>query len=73
MDVKIEKQENNTVKLDITVDAETASQEYSKTCKKVSESVNIPGFQETLLKNMSASEESKEKLSIECFQIFSPM
>ena len=44
MDVKIEKQENNTVKLDITVDAETASQEYSKTCKKVSESVNIPGF-----------------------------
>lgn len=44
MDVKIEKLENNSVKLDITVDAEAAAQEYSRTCKKVSESVNIPGF-----------------------------
>lgn len=44
MDVKIEKLENNSVKLEIKVEAEVAAQEYNRTCRKVSESINIPGF-----------------------------
>lgn len=44
MEVKIEKLEKNLVKLDITIDAETAANEYSKACRVLSNSVSIPGF-----------------------------
>ena len=44
MKVNVENLENNVVKLDIEVNAETASQEYNKACRKISEFVNIPGF-----------------------------
>ncbi|MDD3237458.1 MAG: trigger factor [Candidatus Gastranaerophilales bacterium] len=44
MSIEIEKLDNNEVKLNIAVDAKTASKEYDKACKKLSERVNIPGF-----------------------------
>jgi trigger factor len=44
MDVKVEKLEKNLVKLDITIDAETAANEYSKACRVLSNNVTIPGF-----------------------------
>ncbi|MDD3420257.1 MAG: trigger factor family protein, partial [Candidatus Gastranaerophilales bacterium] len=44
MEVKIEKLEKNLVKLDITIDAETAANEYSKACRVLSNNVSIPGF-----------------------------
>ena len=44
MSVKIEKLDNNEVKLDIEVDAKQSSLEYDKACKKLAKRVNIPGF-----------------------------
>lgn len=44
MSTKIEKLENNEVKLDIEVDAKEASFEYDKACKKLSKRVNVAGF-----------------------------
>lgn len=44
METKIEKLENNVVKLDIEIDAETAEKEYNKACKRLAQRVNIPGF-----------------------------
>ena len=44
MTVKIEKQDNNIVKLDIEIDEQTALTEYSKSCKRLAQRVNIPGF-----------------------------
>lgn len=44
MDVKIEKLEKNIVKLDITIDAKTAADEYSKAAKILSNNIVIPGF-----------------------------
>ena len=44
MSIKIEKLENNEVKLDIEVDAKKSSLEYDKACKKLAKRVNIPGF-----------------------------
>lgn len=44
MKVNLEKQENNLFKLNIEIDAEVAAQEYNKACRKISESINIPGF-----------------------------
>lgn len=44
METKVEKLENNLVKLDIEIDAETAEKEYNKACKRLAQRVNIPGF-----------------------------
>ena len=44
MKVNVEKIEKNLIKLDIEVDADRASQEYSKACRKIGENINIPGF-----------------------------
>ena len=44
METKIEKLENNVVKLNIEIDAETAEKEYNKACKRLAQRVNIPGF-----------------------------
>ncbi len=44
METKIEKLENNMVKVDIEIDADTAEKEYSKACKRLAQRVNIPGF-----------------------------
>lgn len=44
MNVKIEKEANNVVKLDIEVPAKDAVSAYNKAVKQISEYVNIPGF-----------------------------
>lgn len=44
MKTTVEKLENNIVKLDIEIDAETAEKEYNKACKRLAQRVNIPGF-----------------------------
>lgn len=44
MNTKVEKLENNIVKLDIEIDEETATKEYNKACKRLAQRVNIPGF-----------------------------
>ena len=44
MKTTIEKLENNVVKLEITIDAESAQKEYDKACKRLAQRVNIPGF-----------------------------
>lgn len=44
MTVKIEKQDKNVVKLDIEIDEKTAMDEYNKSCKRLAQRVNIPGF-----------------------------
>ena len=44
MNTTIEKLENNQVKLNIEIDAETAEKEYNKACKRLAQRVNIPGF-----------------------------
>ena len=40
----IEKQENNLVKITITVDEKTANDAYNKTLKKIGSNINIAGF-----------------------------
>ncbi len=44
MDVKIEKLEKNLVKLDISIEAEIAAEEYSKAARILSSNITIPGF-----------------------------
>ncbi|HSA06089.1 MAG TPA: trigger factor [Candidatus Gastranaerophilales bacterium] len=44
MNTNLEKIDNNQFKLSIEIDAEIASLEYNKACKKLGENVNIPGF-----------------------------
>lgn len=44
MNVKIEKQDKNLVKLDIEIDEKTATDEYNKSCRRLAQRVNIPGF-----------------------------
>lgn len=44
MKTTVEKLENNQVKLNIEIDADTAEKEYSKACKRLAQRVNIPGF-----------------------------
>lgn len=44
MKTTVEKLENNMVKVDIEIDADTAEKEYSKACKRLAQRVNIPGF-----------------------------
>ena len=44
MEVKIEKLEKNLIKLEISIDAESAAQEYSKACRILSNNIAIPGF-----------------------------
>ena len=40
----IEKQENNLVKITITVDEKTANDAYNKTLKRIGSNINIAGF-----------------------------
>ena len=44
MKVNLEKQDNNSFKLNIEIEADVAAQEYNKACRKTGENVNIPGF-----------------------------
>ena len=44
MEVKVEKLEKNLVKVEISIDAETAAQEYSKASRYLSNNISIPGF-----------------------------
>lgn len=44
MSVKIEKQDNNIVKLEIEIDEKAAMDEYNKSCRRLAQRVNIPGF-----------------------------
>ena len=44
MKTTVEKLENNMVKVDIEIEADTAEKEYSKACKRLAQRVNIPGF-----------------------------
>lgn len=44
MKTTVEKLENNMVKVDIEIDAQTAEKEYNKACKRLAQRVNIPGF-----------------------------
>ncbi len=44
METKIEKQDGNIVKVEFEIDAKEAEKEYQKTCKVLSQRVNIPGF-----------------------------
>ena len=44
MKINLEKQDKNIIQLNIEIDAEIASQEYNKACRKISERVVIPGF-----------------------------
>lgn len=44
MSIKIEKQDKNLVKLDIEIDEKTAMDEYNKSCRRLAQRVNIPGF-----------------------------
>lgn len=41
---KIERQENNIVQLSLEIEAEHAAQEYNKACRRLGNSVSIPGF-----------------------------
>ena len=41
---KIERQENNIVQLSLEIEAEHASQEYNKACKRLGMNIAIPGF-----------------------------
>ena len=40
----VEKQEKNLVKIEITIDAKTASETYNKTLKRIGSNINIAGF-----------------------------
>ncbi len=44
MNANIEKVENNLFKLSIEIEADVASQEYNKACKKLGEALSVPGF-----------------------------
>lgn len=44
MKTTIEKLENNVVKMDITIPSDIAEKEYNKSCKRLAQRVNIPGF-----------------------------
>ena len=44
MKVNVERKENNTIKLNIEIDADIAAQEYNKACKKIGDNITIPGF-----------------------------
>ena len=44
MNINLEKLDNNSFKLTIEIDAEVASQEYNKACKKIGENLTVPGF-----------------------------
>lgn len=44
MKVNVERKDNHLVQLEIEIDAEIASQEYNKACKKLGERVTVPGF-----------------------------
>lgn len=44
MATKIEKLDNNEVKLDIEIDAKESAFEYDKACKRLSKRVNVAGF-----------------------------
>ena len=44
MNITLEKEPNNVIKLDIEIPAKTAVDEYNKAVRKISEYVNIPGF-----------------------------
>jgi len=44
MNTNLEKLEKNLFKLNIEIDAEVASLEYNKACKKMGENLNVPGF-----------------------------
>ncbi len=44
MNANLEKLENNLFKLSVEIDADVASQEYNKACKKMGENLSIPGF-----------------------------
>ena len=46
METKIEKQDGNIIKLEFEIDAQKAENEYKKTCKILSNKVNIPGFRQ---------------------------
>ncbi len=44
MKTNIEKLEGNLIKVNVEIDEQTASNEYNKACRKISETVNIHGF-----------------------------
>ncbi|MBQ2645634.1 trigger factor [bacterium] len=44
MSVNLEKNENNEVIMDITVDAQETNAAYDRACKRIAQHVNIPGF-----------------------------
>jgi len=44
MNTTLEKLDNNLFKVNIEIDADVASQEYNKACKKFGETLNVPGF-----------------------------
>lgn len=46
MTVTIEKTENNSVKLNIELDAAASNEEYDKACKRLAQRVNVPGFRQ---------------------------
>lgn len=44
MNANLEKLEKNLFKLSVEIDADMASQEYNKACKKMGENLSVPGF-----------------------------
>lgn len=77
MKTTVEKLENNMVKLDIEIDAETAEKEYNKACKRLAQRVNIPGFRKgkaprmILEKNIGAESIKRDVLDYMLPEIFS--
>lgn len=77
MKTTVEKLENNIVKLDIEIDAETAEKEYNKACKRLAQRVNIPGFRRgkapraILEKNLGAETIKRDVLEYMLPNVFS--
>ncbi len=77
MKTTVEKLDNNIVKLDIEIDAETAEKEYNKACKRLAQRVNIPGFRRgkapraILEKNLGAETIKRDVLEYMLPNVFS--
>ena len=70
----IEKQENNLVKITITVDEKTANDAYNKTLKRIGSNINIAGFRKGKAPvNVIEKYVGAERIKIEALESIFPM
>ena len=70
----IEKQENNLVKITITVDEKTANDAYNKTLKRIGSNINIAGFRKGKAPvNVIEKYVGVERIKIEALESIFPM